>query len=401
MATSSTSSTPPSAQGERAFFVFLTLVFVGAYALAVVTKPDLRTPLRLIPLTAVLGLHLALHWAVFFGKLRPSLNWIYVLTQGLLAFAVAVLAGDIGLYFGVFMALVGEVVGIFRGKLLQAIAAAAYLIALALVAYGLSFGWSELTWWAVSSLPMTLFVVIYVTLYSRQAEARERAQLLAGELEAANRQLSDYAARVEDLTIAAERQRIARELHDTLSQGLAGLILQLEAVDAHLGSQRVEKAKAIVGDAMTQARVTLADARSAIDDLRGAPPDDPESAICREVARFSEATGIAAECRIDPDLGSIEGVSETALRIVTEALTNAARHAQAHQVTVTAARQAGALQMTITDDGCGFDPTTVPTGHYGLLGMRERARLVGGEVALSSRPGAGTTVTARLPLEAC
>ncbi len=400
MATSSTSSTPPSARGERAFFVFLTLVFVGAYILAVATKPDLRTPLRLIPLTAVLGLHLALHWAVFFGKLRPSLNWIYVLTQGLLAFSVAVLAGDIGLYFGVFMALVGEVVGIFRGKLLQAIAAAAYLIALALVAYGLSFGWSELTWWAVSSLPMTLFVVIYVTLYSRQAEARERAQLLASELEAANRQLSDYAARVEDLTIAAERQRIARELHDTLSQGLAGLILQLEAVDAHLGSQRVEKAKAIVGDAMTQARVTLADARSAIDDLRGVPPDDPESAICREVARFSEATGIAAECRIDPDLGSIEGVSETALRIVSEALTNAARHAQAHQVTVTAARQAGALQMTITDDGCGFDPTTVPTGHYGLLGMRERARLVGGEVALSSRPGAGTTVTARLPLEA-
>lgn len=400
MATSSTFPKASSAQGERAFFIFLTLVFVGAYALAIATTPALRAPLRLIPLTVVLGLHLALHWAVFFGKLRPGLNWAYVLTQGLLAFAVAVLAGHVGLYFGVFMALVGEVVGIFRGRLMAAIVAAAYLIALALIAYGLSFGWSELTWWAVSSLPMTLFVVIYVTLYSRQAEARERAQLLASELEVANRQLSDYAARVEDLTIAAERQRMARELHDTLSQGLAGLILQLEAVDAHLGHQRTDKARVIVSDSMAQARVTLADARRAIDDLRRSAPDDLGSELCREVARFAEATGITADCRVAPELDLPDDVAETALRVVSEALTNVARHGQAHRVALTASIEDGLLQLTIEDDGVGFDPAAVPTGHYGLIGMRERVRLAGGQVDVRSRPDAGTTITARLPLEA-
>jgi len=157
---------------------------------------------------------------------------------------------------------------------------------------------------------------------------------------------------------------------------------------------------------MAQARITLADARRAIDDLRTTTPADPESAICREVARFSEATGIAAECQIAPDLGPIEDVAETLLRILSEALTNAARHAQAQRVIVTAERKNGVLLMTIVDDGCGFDPSAVAAGpsavaagHFGLLGMRERARLIGGEVELSSRPGAGTTVTARLPLE--
>jgi len=93
------------------------------------------------------------------------------------------------------------------------------------------------------------------------------AELLA-ELESANRQLTEYAARVEDLTIAAERQRMARELHDTLSQGLAGLILQLEAADAHLAADRPERARGILEQSMEKARGTLKEARQVIDDLR-------------------------------------------------------------------------------------------------------------------------------------
>ena len=126
---------------------------------------------------------------------------------------------------------------------------------------------------------MIIFVVIYVTLYVRQMEAREKAQALAVELETANRQLTDYAARVEDLTIANERQRMARELHDTLSQGLAGLILQLEAAQAHLGQDHPAKAREIITDAMGQARRTLSEARRAIDDLRQSPQDDLDSAL--------------------------------------------------------------------------------------------------------------------------
>src|SRR5512141_2059623 len=98
------------------------------------------------------------------------------------------------------------------------------------------------------------------------------------------KQLTEYAAQVEDLTIANERQRIARELHDTLSQGLAGLILQLEAADAHLSNKNSEQAQTIVTNAMAQARVTLADARHAIDDLRQSSRDDLDSALRLEIS---------------------------------------------------------------------------------------------------------------------
>ncbi len=161
---------------------------------------------------------------------------------------------------------------------------------------------------------MVVFVVIYVTLYMRQNEAREQAQSIAAELETANRQLSDYAAQVEDLTIANERQRMARELHDTLSQGLAGLILQLEAADAHLTNNRNDKAQSIINNAMKQARVTLADARRAIDDLRQPSLDDLDSALRREIDRFTDATGIPALFHSDPTPPLPAPVTETLIR---------------------------------------------------------------------------------------
>jgi NarL family two-component system sensor histidine kinase YdfH len=396
--TSTTASTSPAAPGERAFFIFLTLILVSTYAFAVAATPQLLEPVRVAALTIVLIGHLALHWSLYFGKVKVEWFWLFVVVQGLLALALSVLSLNIALHFGAFMALIGESVGMFRGRWRSAAGAALYLGALSLVAVGLGFGWDGWVGWLLSSGPMTLFVIIYVTLYSRQAEARERAQALAQELKAANRQLSDYAARVEDLTIAAERQRIARELHDTLSQGLAGLILQLEAADAHLGNQRVEKARAIVSDAMAQARVTLADARNAIDDLRKPAASDLEPALCREVARFIEATGIAADCHVDAELDVDEAIADGAVRIVSEALSNVARHAQARRVTVSARADGGELVLSIEDDGIGFDPAAMPAGHYGLIGARERARLVGGRFDVSSRPGAGTMLSARLPL---
>jgi len=137
-------------------------------------------------------------------------------------------------------------------------------------------------------------------------------------LEAANRQLSEYAARVEDLTIAAERQRMARELHDTLSQGLAGLILQLEAVDAHLSHNHPEKAHAIISDAMLQARATLADARRAIDDLRQTTQDDFETSLRLEISRFTDATGIPCIFHADATPPLPDPVKETIIRAVAE-----------------------------------------------------------------------------------
>jgi NarL family two-component system sensor histidine kinase YdfH len=265
------------------------------------------------------------------------------------------------------------------------------------------FGWNFLFSWALVAIPVTLFVVVYVTLYGRQAEARVQAQRLLGELEQAHLQLVEYAAQVEDLTLAAERQRMARELHDTLAQGLAGLILQLEAGSTHLEHGRTARAQEIIHQAMGRARATLADARRAIKDLREVPESarDLDKVLRREVERFSAATGIPCDLSLELPEPIPEPLSVHAQRIVAEGLANVARHAQANQVWLHAVSTGKMLDFEIRDDGLGFDASIVGRrDHYGLVGMRERARLAGGSMEITSQMGQGTRLKFALPIEA-
>jgi NarL family two-component system sensor histidine kinase YdfH len=325
----------------------------------------------------------------------------YLAVQGALAFVLTLLANDTTMILGLYMGLIGEAIGILRNTRLSVVAVIFYL-GLAAVNFVLISGWQGLLFWALATALVVFFVVAYVSLYNRQVEARERAQALLSELETAHRELAEYAARVQDLTLAAERQRMARELHDTLAQGLAGLILQLEAANSHLASGRAERAKEILVQAMTRARNTLADARRAISDLRqgAAVPEDLSEAVREEADHFATATGIA--CTLDlatlPPLP--DDIREHALRVVSEGLTNVARHAQASQVWIRLASGDGCLEVEVRDDGVGFDPAdaAAQSGHYGLLGMRERARLAGGTLVVESVAGKGTTLHLSVPL---
>jgi len=396
-----TSSSPRKldAPGKYAFFIFLTFVLVGMYISSVISTPMLHEPLHLILFTVLMLVHLALHWSIFI--FINHLTWYppYIIGQGLLLFCITLLAGNIGIILGLYMALIGESIGLMRGQKLKTALAVGYCILLSMTSYGLLFGWGNLSWWALASLPMALFVGIYVTLYSRQAEARERAQKLAGELEKANRQLSEYAARVEDLTIVNERQRMARELHDTLSQGLAGLILQLEAADAHLASGRYEKAQSIVKQTMLQARSTLSDARRAIDDLRQNHFGDLGDLLRLEISHFETATGIPCNFQADLTAPLPDPIQEVVSRAVAESLTNIARHANASHASVNIATNEKHLTLTIQDDGIGFDPAQIPSDHYGLLGMRERIRLISGNFSVESTPQKGTILNIEIPLD--
>ena len=322
----------------------------------------------------------------------------YVIVQGGLAFVISWMAGQIGMVFASFMGLLGEAVGLF-GLNRRALLASVFYLMLGAVNISQTSELISLGWTLLFVIPMILFVVVYVTLYIRQLEAREQAQALLTELEAANRQLSEYAAQVENLTIATERQRMARELHDTLSQGLAGLILQLEAADAHLTKEHPERAQEIIAQAMEQARATLANARRAIGDLRSSTEPVPglEQALGAEVKRFENATGLPCEMNIQLSSELPTPIVETSLRIVSEALTNVARHAQASHAWVQVEETETQLCLEIRDDGGGFDPKAVEAGHYGLLGMRERARLIGGMLDVVSEKGGGATIKVRLP----
>ena len=381
----------------RIFFWFMTLVLVTMSGLAAINTPELLRLPRLVLFTVLMSAHIGLHWMLRLNSQRPGWLPVYMLVQGVLAAALVYLSIDIGLAFAVSMALVGEAVGVY-GVTRRGLLISAYYLVLSLGFYTWLAGFSRAGWWLLGALPIILFVVLYVEMYTRQSNANERASVLLEELESANRQLSAYAAEVEDLTIAAERERMARELHDTLSQGLAGLILQLEAADAHLAGGRPEKARQIVQNTMESARATLADARRAIDNLRTG--DDPgiEAVLQREAERFAAACGLPCEVSVDLPVALPAEWSAGLQRMAAEGLSNIARHAGATQASLTLRAQSGVLVFEMRDNGHGFDPAGVPEGHYGLIGMRERARLLGGTLEVQSRPGQGALLRFEGPL---
>jgi NarL family two-component system sensor histidine kinase YdfH len=386
------------------------LVAGSVYGWSLLASPDLRAPTRLIPFTGLMLLHAALH--LIAPRLSPRRRWlpVYFVAQGALVVVINQMTGLSGAMYGLYLylGLAAQAGGLLSNRVrLAALVAAGYLV-LAVINFIWFWGWAALPAFLVLAAPQTFFVIAFVVLFFRQANARRRAQELLNELkiahrelETAHRQLAEYAARVEDLTLLAERERLARELHDTLAQGLAGLILQLEAVDKQLARGRPERAQTITQQAMTRARMTLAEVRRAIDDLRA---DDSAAVslaerVRAEAERFTAATGIP--CELDWGLASpVSGaLQEHAFRAIAEGLTNVARHARASRVWLRLAEVNGGLEIVVWDDGVGMELADVngQAGHYGLMGLRERARLAGGSLEVTSGSGLGTTLTLRLP----
>jgi NarL family two-component system sensor histidine kinase YdfH len=335
-----------------------------------------------------------LHWLCLSGKVRQPWYWSYFLLQSFCVLAISFIWADPIIALGLYLVLVIEAL-----SMLKQIRQIVFVVANALVFFLITLVWqvTQVTLWMTfeSILLLMIFLIGWIILSVQQIRAR-------GQLETAHLQLAAYAMRVEELTLLNERQRLARELHDTLAQDLVGLTLQLERVDLHLEKQRLARARALVQQAMARARATLAEARSAIDDLRATSlgSDDLLQAVQREITRFTEATSI--ECTADLcALAAVpDSLCEHVLRAITEGLTNAARHSQAQHVWVCAQQQKAMLTIEVRDDGIGFAHTGVESraGHYGLLGVRERARLCGGQLDMESVVGRGTTLRLCLPL---
>jgi NarL family two-component system sensor histidine kinase YdfH len=380
------------------FGIVVTLVVVIIYLVTLINMLPVQQPLILLVFTGLSIAHILLHWQV--GKItnHPGKTTLFLIIQGLLAFVISLFAENLGMTLSLFMLLVGEAIGLFglkrRGFLL-----AVYFSVLLTVNLINLYGLDSLGMILLSTIPSLGFVILFVSLYMRQIEARQQALSLTAEIESANRQLAEYAAQVEELTLTAERQRIARELHDILSQGLTGLVLQLEAIKAHLEAGRGDRALDIIDQSLARARSTLASSRAAIDDLRAVPASLPE-AMRAKTDRFTQTTGIP--CELYLLLGDTTPPAATGdhlLHILNEALTNITRHAQAGQVKVKVEAKNDHIELEVNDDGKGFDPgKSMEAGHYGLLGMRERARLMKGTLGIESGTGRGTQISLVVPI---
>jgi signal transduction histidine kinase len=212
-------------------------------------------------------------------------------------------------------------------------------------------------------------------------------------LEAANRKLENHLVTLEQLTVSRERNRVARELHDTLAHTLSGLAVQLEAIDSLWNSDR-EQAHSLLRHSLRATRDGLTETRNAIQSLRAAPLED--LGLIRALKDFAETTAGRTELRVEFDLPKkLDGlpleVEQCFYRIGQEAIENAARHAQAKCVQVKLTGHASELCMQVMDDGVGFDPQAAGAGpHFGMQGMRERAQLIHAALELDSRAGRGT-----------
>lgn len=211
---------------------------------------------------------------------------------------------------------------------------------------------------------------------------------------------------VQAVAITEERERIAREMHDSLAQVLGYVNTKAQAAQGFLQAGRVDKAEEQIGQLADAARAAYSDVRESILGLRtSVSPDQGLLDGLREyVERWQEQSGVAVELVASVPEGFSRSLPPAAevqiLRIVQEGLANVRKHAHASRAWVHLREVDQWLEATVEDDGTGFDPSALGRGMYprfGLATMRERAEAVGGQLTIESVPGRGTRLTARIP----
>jgi signal transduction histidine kinase len=256
-------------------------------------------------------------------------------------------------------------------------------------------------WPAVAAVSVfaagTLLSVAYMGTIVRQSRERQRLieqlQATRAELAAAERQAGTL----------AERQRLARDLHDTLTQGFASVVLLLEAAEESLVTGRPVDRH--IEQALRSARDNLAESRRVVWALRPRPlAEQPlPQALGELTGRLGEETGLQAETVVTGTARPLPAqVEEALLRIGQEALSNVRKHAAASRVTVTLSYLDDAVTLDVHDDGVGFDQAArvAAAGGLGLAAMGERVGALGGSMMIETAPGDGTTIAVEVPASA-
>jgi signal transduction histidine kinase len=218
---------------------------------------------------------------------------------------------------------------------------------------------------------------------------------LAFEEKERNRQLSHYAATLDQLSTSRERNRLAREIHDTLAHTLSGLAVNLEAVAA-LWQSNPGKAQEILGQSLTVTRNGLVETRRAVQALRAGPLEDLGLILALKQLALSSAEryDLKADLNLPEKVEELDpAVEQCVYRVAEEGFRNLCQHARASQFCMTLTAKEHQLELSLSDDGQGFDNRPeVQDGHFGIKGMRERAEAMGGQLNISSQLGHGTTL---------
>lgn len=268
------------------------------------------------------------------------------------------------------------------------------------------FGWAvlcKLMWgsWQrfddlVTAASGYLFSSMMFILLRRERESRFQVEALSHELDQANEQLRSYSSQVEELAATQERNRIAREIHDTLGHCLTVVNVQLETARALIGGEP-EKADAFLQKAQSLTKKGLGDIRDSVASLRSSPLDGKgfEPALHGLLDTIA-SSGVSAEFRVLGEARPVDAQSALALyRSAQEGLTNVRKHANAKRVVLTIDyRDERKVTVSLADDGIGCADTS---GGFGMMGIRERMQLLNGESVVKTSPGKGLELVLGVP----
>ena len=276
--------------------------------------------------------------------------------------------------------------------------------------------------WVLLACVDVFLIGVFTLLGVKVGEQNEARKHMIAELAEANHRLEEMIAentglQAQLLTQAREagagdeRQRMAREMHDTIAQGLTGIVTQLEAVQQTSNDAERERR---IDNAKRLARDSLAEARRSVQALRPQALENsrlPE-ALADEVARWSATSGVTGDVETTGQERALHPeVEVTLLRVAQEALANVAKHADASRAGVTLSYMEDVVSLDVRDDGAGFAVTPAEesranghlageapaAGGFGLIAMRQRVGRLAGQLEIESEPGAGTAVSASLP----
>ncbi len=238
-----------------------------------------------------------------------------------------------------------------------------------------------------------IFVSLLINSLLVERQGREKLAL-------ANEQLRQYALRIEKLATLQERNRIAREIHDSLGHSLTALNIQIEG-GLKLWQASPDQALSFLQEAKRLGSTALQDVRESVSALRSDPlkGESLGQAVTKLTQEFQRTAGLSPICElaVDPMHPLPVDVEGAVYRIIQESLTNSCKHAKATQVHIQLMTTQTDLQLMIADNGKGFQTTQNTTG-FGLQGMRERTEALGGSFTLESAPGCGCRVEVRIPL---
>lgn len=357
------------------------------------------------PLTPLISFMLVL-FGVLLG-LEPLLTggrtWrahMYLLFQAALVFTASLFYFELDFFALLYLPLAGQAMFLFPRR--TALAWVAVLILATLVGQLIQFnGAAGLPFFLLYSGGL-VFVAAYSSLLLQSEAQRQRSQRLLEDLQEAHRQLQQYAGQAEELAVAKERNRLARELHDSVAQTLYGLRLQSEAASRKLAAGDTEAVEAYLREFRRSAGQTLQETRLLIFELR--PPlveqEGLQAALLARLEAVETRSGLQVQVDLDVPEGLPAAVEDELYGLTLEALNNILKHAQARQIKITLAPDSNGLRLVIADDGVGFDPhSAAARSGLGLRSLHERAALLNGRVQLDSAPGRGTTLEVWVPYD--